>query len=372
MTSTPPHRRIRFDGFEVDRTAEELRRGGAIVRIQVQPLQILLALLESPGEIVTRETLRERLWPSDTFVDFDQSLNTAVRKLRHALGDSADAPRYVETLAKRGYRFIAPIETPSECGNAVAALEVSPETKAATPLPHSQRLRYAVGLAAAVALLMALVPIRFLPQPERRQHRIDALVVLPFANLTGQPQQEYLADALTDSIINDLSAAPTLKVISRTSAMRYARTRLPLPEIARQLRVDAVVEGSVAVVGDRLHVNARLVDPRTDASIWAAQYDRGVREIAAVQSEIASAIAGRLQMRISGRHRRFVACDQDSYLLYLNGRHEIERDRKPPAAGSAPRHATDGNSRGLRRVCAKTLGSREDRGAEMADRHPEA
>ena len=242
---------IQFGVFEVDLRAGELRRRGVKVKLQEQPLQILQILLESPGEVVTREELQQRIWPADTFVDFDHGLNNAIRRLREGLGDSADTPRYVETVARRGYRFI---------GSLVAA-----------------------NLAPA----------------------IPAIAVLPLENLSHDPEEEYFADGLTEAIISELAKAHDFCVVSRTTAMHYKNVRRPLPEIACELHVDAVIEGTVVRSDGRVRVSVQLIDAHTDTHLWADTYDRDLREIFGLYSELALAVATQVRQR-AGRSGVFV------------------------------------------------------------------
>ena len=237
---------VRFGIFEADFAARELRRQGIKIRLQDQPFQILEMLLEHLGEITTREQLRRRIWPADTFVDFDQGLYNAINKLREALRDTAETPRYVETVPRRGYRFIGPI-------NAVAE-------------PGSGRIR--------------------------------SVAVLPMENLSGDPEQEYFADGLTESLITSLARIRALRVISRTTAMHYKKARRPLPEIARELQVDGIVEGTVSRSGDRVRISAQLINAQTDGHVWAECYERDLRDALTLQSEVARAIAGEIQITL--------------------------------------------------------------------------
>jgi len=260
---------IRFGAFELDLCAGELRKQGVKIKLQEQPFQILAMLLEQPGQVVTREELRSRLWPSDTFVDFDHSLNKAINKLREALGDSADSPRFIETLAKRGYRFLGD-------------LKGSPG-------------------------------------------RIQSLLVLPIENLSRDPEQEYFADGLTEELITKLARIGSLRVLSRTTAMHYKGVRKPLPEIARELQVDGVVEGTVLRSGERVRISAQLVHAPTDTHLWAESYDRDLRDILALDSEVAQAIAREIQVKLTPEEQIRLArghtVNPEAYVAYLKGRY---------------------------------------------------
>jgi len=260
---------MRFGPFEVDFRTGELRKQGVKIKLQEQPLQILAMLLEHPGLVVTREELHARLWPADTFVDFDHGLNKAMNKLREALGDSADTPRFIETLARRGYRLI-----------------VSPATSPG---------------------------------------RIESLAVLPLENLSRDPEQEYFAEGMTEALITTLAKIGALRVVSRTSVMHYKGVHRPLPEIAQELKVDGIVEGTVLRSGDRVRISTQLVDARTDSHLWAENYDRDLRDVLALQSEVAQAIAREVQVKLTPQEQaQFAhahAVVPEAYEAYLKGRH---------------------------------------------------
>jgi TolB-like protein/DNA-binding winged helix-turn-helix (wHTH) protein len=270
---------VRFGVFELDRRSGELRKDGVRVRLQEQPLRVLDALLAEPGEPVTREALRQRLWPDHTFVDFDNGLNRAINRLRAALGDEADNPRFIETLERRGYRFIAPVvamDAPAPAGRP-AARETASRTE-----PGHRRALWLAGAAAAVALAALL--IAFAPALRRRanpsdQAPIRSLAVLPLANLTGDPAQEYFSDGMTEALITNLASLPALRVISRQSVMRYKGSAKPMPEIARELGVEGVVEGSVVRSAGRVRITAQLIHAPTDRHLWAHSYERRLEDV---------------------------------------------------------------------------------------------
>lgn len=310
MPSSFQARRIRFGHFEVDLRSRELRKDGAKIRLQEQPFQVLVMLLERPGELVTRDELRKRLWPQDTFVDFDVGLNTAIKRLRDALNEKAGGPRYIETLPRRGYRFIAPVE-----GVAPASSQVVPPVMGNVPrveppvTQNSAEKRRSlrplwVGAFVVAAFLATLFGLNVGGFRKALTHkpsgpRIHSLLVLPFENLTGDPAQEYFADGMTDALITDLAKIRTLRVVSRTSAMRYKKTALPLAKIARDLDVDEVVEGSVARSGNRLRITAQLIEVANDRHIWAESYQRDLKDELGLQDEVARAIAGQVQAEVS-------------------------------------------------------------------------
>lgn len=287
---------VRFGAFEADLRAGELRRDGLKVRVQDQPFRLLKVLLGSPGEVVTREELKEHLWPADTFVDFDNGLNTAVNKLRMALGDSAENPRYVETVGRRGYRLIAPVVVETAAPGPAAA-------PGQTPAPPARRSRLPPRpLLAALAggfALAALAPLPWRSRPGPAGVPIRSLAVLPFENLSGDAEQEYFADGMTDALITDLASIGALRVISRQSVMQYKRTRTSLPEIGRELGVEAVVEGSVLRSGDRVRVIAQLVHARDDRHLWARSYERGLGDVLDLQRELARSIARQISISLT-------------------------------------------------------------------------
>jgi TolB-like protein/DNA-binding winged helix-turn-helix (wHTH) protein/Tfp pilus assembly protein PilF len=317
---------VRFGVFELDRRSGELRKDGVRVRLQEQPLRVLDALLAEPGEPVTREALRQRLWPDDTFVDFDNGLNRAINRLRAALGDAADNPRFIETLERRGYRFIAPVaapDTPAATGPASV-----PETTSGRE-PDGRRTAWLGGVVAAIAVSVALL-IAFGPELRRRANpegrvAIRSLAVLPLANLTGDPAQEYFSDGMTDALITNLASLPALRVISRQSVMRYKGSAKPLPEIARELDVEGVVEGSVARSGGRVRITVQLVHAPADRHLWARSYDRPLEDVLALQGELSRAIAEEIRITVGTEASRRLAPERpvnpEAYDAYLLGRH---------------------------------------------------
>jgi len=308
---------VRFGVFELDRTAGELRRGGVRIRVQEQPLRILLELLAQPGEIVTRDDLRTRIW-GDTFVDYDRALNTAIKKLRSALGDSADTPRFIETVARRGYRFIAPLRD-----------EVAPPV-----VPRASRRVPVLIAAIALAVVAIVAGFLLLRKPTRR---IDSLAVLPFVNLTGAAANEYVCDGLTETLISDLGHVRALRVISRTTAMQYKNAKKPLPRIASELGVEGIVEGAVLRFGDRVRVNVKLVDASRDTLLWSSRYERNASDLDALRRELAVAVAAQFGARFDPSGWR--APDPEAQLLYLKGRYWLSEKRNGAVAAQLFRQA---------------------------------
>jgi TolB-like protein/Flp pilus assembly protein TadD len=259
---------IRFGAFELDVSAGELRKQGVKVRLQEQPFRILQMLLESPGRVVSREELRTALWPSNSYVDFDQGLNRAINKLREALGDSAENPSFVETLARRGYRFIGDLAARSTVG--------------------------------------------------------DSIVVLPFVNMSADPENEYFADGITEEIINALAQIRDLHVVARSSAFSFKGKHIDPRVVGEQLHVRTVLEGSLRRAGNQLRITAQLVSAADGFHLWSERYDREMKDVFAIQDEIARSIALRLQISFAGDEAgplvKAGTQNLEAYEAYVKGR----------------------------------------------------
>jgi TolB-like protein/DNA-binding winged helix-turn-helix (wHTH) protein/Tfp pilus assembly protein PilF len=327
MVTPPVSQSIRFDVFEVDLRAGELRKHGIKIRLQEQPFLILQTLLETPGQIVTREELQKKIWPGDTFVDFDHGLHAAVNRLRQALGDAADSPRFVETVSRRGYRFIGQIQvsaTETPLGIRVVPQEESLRRKPAGKWWAGPMMGFA--LAVAVAVMLVFFNVWGLRNWLFATRSFRSLAVLPLDNVTRDAKQEYFADGMTEDLITELSKLGDLKVISHTSVMRYKGTQKTLPEIARELHVDAVVEGAVQLSGDHVRITAQLVDGRSDQPIWADNYDRDLSNVLLLQSDVARDIAKQIDVKLTPQQQQRLAKDAhpvnpDAYQAYLLGRY---------------------------------------------------
>lgn len=270
---------LRFGSFEVDLVNRELKKGGMRLRLAEQPFQVLAMLLASAGQLVTREQIQQQLWRSNTFVDFEHGLNSAIRRLRSVLGDDASHPRFIETLPKRGYRFIGALERPS----------------------------------------------RTAPRFESR----PAIAVLPLVDVSSSDRQAYFADGVTDQIITNLAKVSGLRVTSRTSVMRYRDTAPSIAEIGRELGVQAIVEGTIQRAGESILLTAKLIDVASDTTIWAEEYRRRIVDILDIQSELARSVAEQVQARLTSRedaqlvtHR---AVRPDAYELYLQARYAAQQ-----------------------------------------------
>jgi TolB-like protein/DNA-binding winged helix-turn-helix (wHTH) protein/Tfp pilus assembly protein PilF len=318
MGSVAPFARVyRFGAFALDSRTGELANGAKKTQLREQPLRLLLALLEQPGDLVTREQLVSRLWPEGTFVDFDRGLNKAVNHLREALGDSAEEPAFIETLPRKGYRFIAPVTYDGR-----ERVESAPEAAGRGP----RYLWLAVVVTAVMACLGMVVVANvggirnWITSRWQYTPQISALAVIPLQNLSNDPEQEYFADGMTDALITDLAKAGSVRVISRTSIMRYKRTTKNIKEIGRELNVDAVVEGTVMRSGDHVRITAQLIQVSTDMHLWAEAYERDVAQILDLQSDVATDIARRIHILVRPLDEMRIVNPQ-AYGLYLKGRY---------------------------------------------------
>jgi TolB-like protein/DNA-binding winged helix-turn-helix (wHTH) protein/Flp pilus assembly protein TadD len=321
---------LRFGAFEADVQTGELRKQGKRIRLQDQPFQLLVMLLEAPGQVVTRDELRSKLWPQTT-VDFDHGLNKAISKIREALGDSPEHPRFVETVARRGYRFLADVsvvgdgraktvaDDPEYEGSSASSPALTTKLQKATP-SNLARLLFGFGLALVVASAISWVFYHEIYSAPA----IRSLAVLPLENVSGDSSQDYFADGMTDALITRLAQISALRVISRTSVMTYKNVHRPLAEIARDLNVDAVVEGSVSRAEERIRVTAQLIDARNAKRLWSGSYDEDIRNALVLQSRVTRAIAGQIRATLNPQEQLTLAksrtVDPDAYEAYLKGR----------------------------------------------------
>jgi TolB-like protein/DNA-binding winged helix-turn-helix (wHTH) protein/Flp pilus assembly protein TadD len=324
--ASDPPQRLRFAVFEADLSLGELTRLGRRVRLQEQPFRVLAMLLQKPGELVTRETLRRELWPQ-AIVDFDHGVNKAISKIREALGDSPENPRFVETIPGRGYRFLAdvkPIEAPANSS------EVSAPTAPIVVASGRRRLQVilAIGVVAIVIALVAAFGLRT-PRNEPARSTPQSLAVLPFENLTHDAAQEYFADGMTDELITSLGQIRALHVISRTSAMSYKGAHRKLADIARELGVDTVVEGSVLREGNRVRITAQLIRLPADDHIWAHSYEGDIGDTIALQRDVAQAIVQQVGASLTLPEQRALSTvrhvDPEALEAYLKGRYFFNR-----------------------------------------------
>ena len=337
LAAAPVSGVLRFDSFELDVRAAELRKSGVKLRLQGQPIQVLAALLNRAGELVTREELRDQVWPAETFVDFDHSLHNSIARLREALGDSAGTPRYIETLPRRGYRFIGTVErvgteqgSPSVPTASVPATTASSSWEVPAAPVRSRRRLILIATLSMIALLAITAAVVLTPTLLHRAADIPSvrsIAVLPLDNFSGDPAQEFFADGMTDELITDLAKIGSLRVISRTSVMRYKGTKKGLPEIARELNVDGIIEGSVTRSGQRVRIQAQLLYGPTDKHLWAETYDRDLGDVLGLQSEVAQAIAQQVRAQVTpqqqARFRATRTVNPEAYDAYLKGRYYL-------------------------------------------------
>jgi TolB-like protein/DNA-binding winged helix-turn-helix (wHTH) protein/Flp pilus assembly protein TadD len=333
-------RSVRFGVFEVDLRAGELTKRGRRIRLQGQPFLLLVTLLKQRGEVVTRDELRRTLWPEDTFVDFDHRLGSAANKLREALGDSATNPRFIETLPRRGYRFIAPFEAIVENQNTSVLPDATPsQVQPGTlpmegdPDPTDRVMDFSVRpswsspskIFAGTLILLSAGFIGFVLLRSRPPALIRSLAVLPLENLSGDPSQEYLSDGMTEELITELGQISQLRVISRTSVMTYKHARKPLPQIARELNVDAVVEGTLLRSENAVRITAQLIRASNDEHLWAHSYEVELHDVFSVQRQVARSIAEQVRIKLNPIEQtqlnRPKAANAEVYEAYLKGRY---------------------------------------------------
>jgi TolB-like protein/DNA-binding winged helix-turn-helix (wHTH) protein len=347
---------VRFgDNLELDRGAFELRRAGRALKLERIPMEILLLLVERQGELVTRGDIIQRIWGKDVFLDTDNSINSAIRKIRQVLRDDPENPVFLQTVTGKGYRFIAAVT-----GNEIPG---TPQDHASKPEP-AHRIENPVGPAATVelprpptagsslssrwiisaAVLVVLVVTGFyLLRPRSQlaepQHRV-MLAVLPFANLSDDPQQEYFSDGLTEETITDLGEInpERLGVIARTSSTAYKHTNKTITQIGQELGVDYVLEGSVRREGGVARISAQLIRVRDQVHLWAHNYERGTGGLLALQNELGRAIAQQVQVKLApaygGRAVNKYAPNPEAYELYLQGRFYLNKKTFPEIAKS--------------------------------------
>ena len=322
---------VRFDGYELDLAAEELRKNGFTLKLQPQPFKILTYLAKHPGVLVTRQDLRDHVWPGDTFVDFDLAINQAIKQIRAVLNDDAENPRIIATLPRRGYRFIAKSEKPAtpEISLQPPLLEVrkitEPHLEALGTQARKRRLiPVMLTLSAVLLILVAFIAYRLI-----RSSRPTAqmrMVVLPFQNLTGDPGQEYFADGMTEEMIAQLGAMDPdrLAVIARTSAVKYKTSSKGVDRIGRELGVDYVLEGSVREAASRVRITAQLIRVSDQMHVWSESFDRDFKDVVALQADVAQAIASRIDVGFAKSPTspsQSTRTNWEAYSAYLKGRH---------------------------------------------------
>jgi len=320
---------INFGEFSLDCDRYELLRAGRPIKLEKLPMELLILLVEKDGDLVTRQEIVGRLWGSDVFLDTEHGINTAIRKVRTVLRDDPEQPRFVQTVSGKGYRFIA--DTSTNGNGAEPATVAEPAANAKTEGRESKPLSWSISrlwlssliLLAAIGIAAILIEINvggvrnhWFTQPATP--RIESIAVLPLENLSGDPAQDYYADGMTDEIITMLAKNAELRVISRTSVMQYKKAQRPLRDIARELGVDGILEGSVGRSGGRVHVNTQLIYAPSDTHIWAESYDRDLQDVGSLQTELAHTIARQVGLTVSAPaspQRRISPEAHDAYLM---------------------------------------------------------
>jgi len=341
---------ITFEEFELDCARYELRRRGRALKLEKIPMELLMLLATAEGRLVSREEIEERLWGNGLFVDAEHGINTAVRKIRQVFEDDPEHPRFVQTVPRKGYRFIARVTRTHETGNDGTqngrASVLTPDTElipkslvevvieganqAASPVRRPSRRLGWIGIAVALSFVW---PVYNFVWPRFEHHgaqsaAIRSVAVLPLENISGDASEEHFADGMTDELIAMLAKYRSLRVISRTSVMQYKKVRRPLPEIARELGADGIVEGSVVRSKDRVRVTSRLVYAPTDTHLWAETFDRPVGDVLSLQQELSQRIAERVELASSSPGRlQAVGPEPDAYVAYLKGRYFVNNER---------------------------------------------
>lgn len=335
---------IRFGPFELRLGSEELYRDGVAVKLPPQPFKVLVLLTTHAGQLVTREEIQQQIWGEDTFVDFDKGLNFCIKQIREALGDHAQAPQYIETLPRRGYRFIAQTETAAISAHAApsdqAQLESLPASTAESKtIVNSQPLRIFQWRAIAIALAV-LLPVAFYALWHRFTSPATApagkimLAVLPFENLNADAAQDYFSDGLTEEMITQLGGLRPqyLGVIARTTALTYKKTKKDIRQIGQELGVKYVLEGSVRREAGRVRITAQLIQVSDQTHLWAESYERDERDLLQLQSEVADRVASSLAIELlpalhsdSASH----TTQPEAYDAYLKGRYLVTKDTVP-------------------------------------------
>ena len=339
LPSVLPGSILQFGDFELDCGRFELLRNGQFVRVERKPMELLVLLVAREGSIVTRPEIAERLWSSEVFVDTEHGINTAVGKLRHVLRDDPDRPRFIQTVTGMGYRFIAPTTVTEPLGSAAAfgpspaeqPPVVAPNPEPAAPSLPAQPAKRPLAVHFGIAAFVVLTGAFILLAMGRHKiagllHRdtsppITSLAVLPLDNLSGDPNQEYFADGMTDELITMLAKNSTLRITSRTSVMQYKGAHRPLPEIARALNVDAILEGSISRTNGKVHMNLQLIRADTDAHFWAESYNRSADDAVTLTDEAAHSIAERLHSASAGSVAPARTIRADAHDAYLRGQY---------------------------------------------------
>jgi len=316
---------VQADDLELDLRRYQLRRGNAVLRLEKIPMELLILLVEQRDQLVGREEIIARLWGKDVFLDTEQGINTAIRKIRLTLGDDPDQPRFLQTVVGKGYRFVGQINVIRNGSG--ASIVAAPSSTAKETPPHSlaTHMKLRVALAALIVIGIAAVAFkyfdwgRWLPRPP-----VHSIAVLPLKNLSGNPADDYFADGMTDELITNLAKISALRVSSYTSIAKYKTSPKPLPQIAQELQVDAIVEGSVLRSGDQVRITAQLIYAPRDQHLWAEEYQRYLRDVLYLQREVARDVAQQVRVTLTPNEKSRLATagavDPAAYESYLRGR----------------------------------------------------
>ena len=330
-TATGPDTVLRFGNFELNLRTRELCKDGSIVKLRGHPIDVLAVLVQHPKELVTRDALQRELWPDTTFVSFEQILNNSVVKLRSALGDQADSPKYVETLPRLGYRFIAPVTASLVAKNSDAV--VSPSSTRAVPW---KALSLTAGLVLILIAAGALISVNSRHVSIVKRQVVHRIAVLPLTNISNDPEQEYFADGMTEQLITELAQIKAWEVVSRTSVMRYKGGKRSLPQIAEDLSADWIIEGTVQRSGGRVRITAQLIDAERDAHLWSGSFERDLSDVLALQDEIARAVSAQASLTLTAQEKFRVGSGKkvnpEAYDGFLIGRYLLERGESARAA----------------------------------------
>ncbi len=314
---------LKFENIELDLSSYQLRRNGTVIKLERIPMELLILLAGRNGQLVSREEIIEKLWGKDVFVDSEHGVNTAIRKIRNALQDDPENPRFIETVIGKGYRFVAPLATPPEERD-------SPATSA-DYRSHLNRFVLLGACLLAALSVGAYVGVRYFWPGRAAPSGRTMLAVLPFENLTGDPQQDYFSDGLTEEMITQLGRLDPrqLGVIARTSAMSYKHSSKAVDQIGRELGVNYILEGSARREAGRVRITAQLIQVRDQSHVWAAEYDREMQSVLQLQSEVADAIGNEVRLKLAPAQRVHLANPQavnpEAYEAYLKGRYFIEK-----------------------------------------------
>jgi TolB-like protein/DNA-binding winged helix-turn-helix (wHTH) protein len=320
--------------YQLDLSCYELRRSdGVKVKLERQPMELLILLVENKGRLINREQIASKLWGHGISVETEPAINNAIRKIRTALHDSAEVPTYLETIVGRGYRFIGDLEVVGTTAPPASDLRSAPAGDLPPPKPAVRNRRAFLTVVLAFALAAAGIAgwLVFRSSEGASGSPIRSLAVLPLQNVSGDPSQDFFAEGMTDELTTDLAKIGSLRVISRTSTMQYGTHRAPMSRIVSELNVDAIIEGTVMRAGNKVRITAQLIDARHDSHLWAQSYERDLGDILDLQRTVALEIAARVKANVGSRDRGPLQArppvNPEAYEAYLRGRHELGKQK---------------------------------------------